>query len=149
VTTVSIGRDREKGYCEAMSAAGIDVRPEWVASGNEELPESENAAAKLLSAGVTAIFAANDVMAYAAMRAIRAAGKKVGDDVAVVGMDDIEMSSWMNPPLTTVRYDIQKLAEIATRYVIKKIQTNNLPNPAGDEMPVPELIVRSSCGAKR
>jgi LacI family transcriptional regulator len=145
---VSHGRDRENGYREAMKAAGLEVNPAWVAQAHFDFAQAEQATRTVLDAGVTAIFASSDVMAYGVFKALRDMGKRVPDDVAVVGMDDLEMSSWLNPPLTTVRYDIRSMAEAATKYAIRRIQTPAPQKPAF-EIPPLQLIVRGSCGAKK
>lgn len=145
---VSLGRDRENGYREAMKAAGIDVNPAWVAQAHFDFGQAEQATRDLVGAGVKAIFAASDVMAYGVLKALRDLGKRVPEDIAVVGMDDLEMSSWHNPPLTTVRYDIRAMAEAATRYAIQRIQSPAPQRPEFD-IPPPQLVVRGSCGAKK
>ncbi len=145
--TVSHGRDREKGYREAMKEAGLDVSASRVAQGKFDFAEAEKVTAGLLDAGATAIFAANDVMAYGVMKALRDMGKRVPEDVSVIGMDDLEVSGWLNPPLTTVRYDIRAMAENATRYAIRRIQSPAPVKPDFD-IPPPQLIVRSSCAPK-
>lgn len=145
---ISLGRDREKGYREAMREANLPIDSAWVVQGQFNIQEAERVAAELLEANVTAIFAASDVMAYGALRALRKAGKRVPQDVAVVGMDDGEMSAWMNPALTTVRTDARLLAENAAKYIIKRIQSPLLQKSGIGDLPSPELIVRESCGGK-
>ena len=145
---ISHGRDREKGYREAMRSAGLKVEPAWVVQGNFELEMAEKAAVDLVKAGVTAIFAASDVMGIGALRALRSLKKSVPHDIAVVGMDDLEIASWTNPALTTVRYDINAMAELATKYVIRRAQSPILPKNPLSEIPPPELVVRESCGAQ-
>lgn len=145
---VSRGRDREKGYRAAMAAAGLEIRPEWVVQAEFDFKMAEEAAPGLIAANVTAVFAASDVMAYGVLKALRESGRRVPEDVAVVGMDDVEMSTWLNPPLTTVRYDIRSIAESATRYAIRRIQTP-MPQQPAFEIPAPELVVRGSCGARK
>ena len=145
---VSHGRDRENGYREAMRAAGLEIQSSWVAQAHFDFAQAESVTKSLLDAGVTAIFAASDVMAYGALKALRDLGKRVPGDIAVVGMDDLEMSSWLNPPLTTVRYDIRTMAEQATKYAIRRIQSPAPQKPAF-EIPPPQLIVRGSCGAQK
>jgi LacI family transcriptional regulator len=144
----SRGRDREKGYRDAMKAAGIQVQGNWVVQAHFDFAEAEQATANLLDAGVTAIFAGSDVMAYGVMKALRDMGKRVPEDISVIGMDDLESSAWMNPPLTSVRYDIRAMAESATRYAIRRIQSPAPVKPDFD-IPAPQLIVRGSCGPKK
>lgn len=145
---ISTGRDRELGYRDAMAAAGLTVQPSWVVPGHFDTDQAERVTNDLLMAGVTAIFAGSDVMAYGALRALKTAGRRVPNDVAVVGMDDLEMSAWVNPALTTVRYDVRLLAELATKYLMRRIQSPVNQKPS-TETPAPELIVRESCGAKK
>lgn len=145
----STGRDRERGYRESMKEAGIEIQPGWVAPGLFDMKTSEEVVEGLVKQGVTAIFAGGDVMAYGVLRGLRALGKRVPEDIAIVGMDDLEMSEWINPALTTVRYDIAKLTGQAAKFLIRQIQTPLMAKTALGEMPVPHLIVRSSCGSKQ
>ncbi|MCG3204737.1 MAG: HTH-type transcriptional regulator GalS [Elusimicrobia bacterium] len=146
---ISHGRDRRNGYFQQMKDSGFQVKPEWVVQGNFDLAMAEKGALELVKAGVTAIFAANDVMATAALRALRTVGKRVPEDIAVVGMDDLEFSDWSNPRLTTVRYDIRLMAELATKYVIRRAQSPMVSSQLLNDMPAPELIIRESCGAQK
>jgi LacI family transcriptional regulator len=145
---VSHGRDRENGYREAMKAAGVEVQPAWVVQAHFDFDQAEKATKSLLDAGVTAIFCASDVMAYGVMKALRDMGKRVPDEISVVGMDDLEMSGWLNPALTTVRYDIRSMAEAATKYAIKRIQAPT-PGKPTFEIPPLELIIRGSSAPKK
>src|SRR5438552_18805546 len=78
---------------------GKAVEQEWSLHTGQRLGEG------LLEAqpGVTAIVAANDVLAAGAMRAIKARGRRVLDDMAVIGFDDFEFATYLDPPLTTVK----------------------------------------------
>ncbi len=145
---VSHGRDRAQGYKDAMKEANLDINPAWIANGDFDIAASEAAVNGLVQGGVTAIFAGSDVMAYGVLRGLRALKKRVPEDVAVVGMDDLEMSSWSNPSLTTVRYDIRSMAELATKYVIRRAQSPIIPKNPLTEVPVPELVIRETCGSK-
>jgi LacI family transcriptional regulator len=148
LSTVSFGRDREKGYRAAMQEAGLPVQDAWVVSGDLDVNQSESAALKLLDAQVTAIFAASDVMAYGVLRAMRKAGRRVPDDVAVMGMDDLDISAYMTPGLSTIRYDIAQMASQAAQFVIKQIHNPTIQKTLLGEMPKPTLVVRETCGAK-
>jgi DNA-binding LacI/PurR family transcriptional regulator len=144
---ISYGRDRAQGYLEAMKEAGCTVNPAWTQNGNFDLEQAEHATKALVQAKVTAIFAGSDSMAFGALRALRALKLRVPEDVAVVGMDDLEMSPWMNPPLTTVRTDIRSMAELAAKYILRRIQAPILPKNSLGDVPAPELVIRESCGA--
>src|SRR5205807_2353151 len=118
----------------------------WVVQGHFNVQQGEQVTESLLQTKVTAIVAASDVMAYGALRALRKAGRRVPEDVALVGMDDLDMSAWMNPSLTTVRTNVLQMAENAARFIIKRIQSPLLQKLGAGDMPAPELIVRESCG---
>jgi DNA-binding LacI/PurR family transcriptional regulator len=92
-----------------------------------------------------AVFAATDVIAMSAIRAIIASGLSVPRDVAVVGFDDIALSAYTNPPLTTVRQDLQRGAKILVDLVLRRIEGEDTPSAT---MPA-ELVIRESSGAAR
>lgn len=90
-----------------------------------------------------AVFGATDVIALSAVRAITAAGLSVPRDVAVVGYDDIAMASHANPPLSTVRQDVQRGAHILIDLLFRRMEGEDTPSAT---MPA-ELIVRESSAA--
>jgi LacI family transcriptional regulator len=99
---------------------------------------------KLLHAKVEfdAVFAHNDISAAGALRALRAAGRTVPDDIAVVGFDNIPMARHTEPPLTTVRQPARQMGETAARMLLE-----HLGGAAGPDEPVvlpTELVVRQS-----
>jgi DNA-binding LacI/PurR family transcriptional regulator len=143
---MSYSRDRALGYEQAIKEAGLESRPDWTLDGDFDLPQSGAAAAALANAGVTAILASSDVMAYGALRGLKASGRRVPDDIALVGIDDLEFAAWNVPSLTSVRVHVRIMAELAAKYVIRRAQTPNIPKNPLTEIPVPELIVRESCG---
>ncbi|OVE76303.1 hypothetical protein BVX98_06275 [bacterium F11] len=147
--TTSHSYDREKGYREAMTAAGLTVQHDWVQQTEYDLNKSVEATNRLINEGVTAIFAGGDVMAYGALRALHKNGKNVPSDMALVGMDDLEMSNWISPTLSTVRFDIAEMAALAVKYIINKVQSPLIKKSTLTDVPQPKLIVRDSCGAKR
>ncbi len=100
------------------------------------------AANRLLEAGVTAIVCGSDVMALGVIRAARAAGLRVPDDLSVVGSDDSLMTEFTDPPLTTVRQPAATLASAACRSLIDQI-SGHAATP-GDVVFQPELVVRGS-----
>jgi LacI family transcriptional regulator len=90
----------------------------------------------------TAIVAASDLMALAALQAIRNAGLQPGHDVAVVGFDDLEAAALAHPPLTTIRQDRQELGTLAALRAIELIE-DPYATPRATVLPV-ELVVRGS-----
>lgn len=90
----------------------------------------------------TAIVAASDLMALAALQAIRDAGLRPGGDIAVVGFDDLEAAALAHPPLTTIRQDRQELGTVAAARAIELIEA---PDVTPDDAVLPvELVVRGS-----
>jgi DNA-binding LacI/PurR family transcriptional regulator len=101
---------------------------------------------KLLAAGepFTALFAFNDISAIGAFRALREAGRRIPEDVSVVGFDDIQSAAFQNPGLTTVRQPLRPMGVIAAETVLRRI---NAPakSPYPKSITVePELIIRAS-----
>ena len=92
----------------------------------------------------TAVFVAGDQMAIGAMEAIHEAGLQVPHDISVVGYDDIEMSKYVTPKLTTVRQDTERIGQHAAELLIEQI-VNKRRVMTTDIIPV-DLIVRQSTG---
>ena len=91
---------------------------------------------------MSAVFCANDHMALGLLRALAEAGRRVPEDVSVVGFDDIPEAAFFLPPLTTVRQDFGELGRRALRLLVDTISGHD---SAGSRLPVvPELVVRSS-----
>ena len=88
------------------------------------------------------VIAATDVIAISAIRAIVAAGLVVPNDISVVGYDDISLAAHTNPPLTTVRQDIEK----GTKHLIDLLFRRLEGEDTESIMMSPELIIRESCG---
>jgi DNA-binding LacI/PurR family transcriptional regulator len=92
------------GARAALRNAGIASAAGHVVVEEPTVAGGQRAAASILAvdAAVTAIVAYNDLMAIGAMRAVRAGGGRVPDDVSVVGFDDVDLAAFVDPPLTTV-----------------------------------------------
>ncbi len=133
-------RQRYEGYRQALAAHGLRV--EELVPAHLTAEPAHQTIRELLNSGrrFDALFAASDVIAMSAMRALAAAGRRVPEDVAVVGFDDIAIAAHASPPLTTVRQDIAGGARHLVELVFRRI--------AGDDAPsvtVPaELVVRES-----
>jgi LacI family transcriptional regulator, galactose operon repressor len=138
-------RDRERGYVEAMAAGGVDVRPGYICHGPHVRSVARRLAQELLALqqAPTAIFAASDTQALGVLEAVRAAGRRVPDDLAVVGFDDIEVSSYAG--LTTVQQPLYESGFKATSLLLEALDAGPLP-PIEHELPL-GLIVRETTGA--
>ncbi|MFC3501574.1 LacI family DNA-binding transcriptional regulator [Micromonospora krabiensis] len=134
------GIERLTGYREAMAEAGL---PQRVATGDFTRESGAAAMRHLLAEDpeLDAVFAASDLMAHAALRTLREAGRRVPDDVAVIGFDDIETAAYTEPPLTTVRQPIQEIGRQMTRQLLR-IAAGETVEPS--LMLPTELILRDS-----
>ncbi|GAA0377348.1 MULTISPECIES: LacI family DNA-binding transcriptional regulator [Micromonospora] len=112
------GIERLAGYRDTVAAAGL---PQMVAVGDFTRESGAAAMRELLTAhpDLDAVFAASDLMAHAALRTLREAGRRVPQDVAVIGFDDIETAAYTEPPLTTVRQPIVELGRQGTRLLLR------------------------------
>jgi DNA-binding LacI/PurR family transcriptional regulator len=135
-------RERRRGWLDALTAAGAPV-PEvlpgdWSAGSGYER-------GRVLAADpeVTAIFAANDQIALGVLWALHEAGRRVPEDVSVVGFDDIPESAFFTPPLTTVRQDFAALGRRAVSLILAQIDGSAPRVPSQIVIPT-ELVVRRS-----
>lgn len=105
------GADRLKGYHEAIRTAGLEGDESLVQVGDFTIVSGERAASELLRArpDIDAIFAASDLMALGVVRAIERAGRRVPEDVAVVGFDDSMIAETARPPLTSVHQPVEEI----------------------------------------
>jgi DNA-binding LacI/PurR family transcriptional regulator len=112
------GVDRLAGYHGELNAA---QRRSVVAVGDFTRESGALAMRQLLEEdpALDAVFAASDLMAHGALRTLRAAGRRVPDDVAVVGFDDIELARYTEPPLTTVRQPIVRVGRTLVRQLLR------------------------------
>jgi DNA-binding LacI/PurR family transcriptional regulator len=118
---MGVGLDRLDGYRDGLAAAGLAADPGLVEPGDFTEEGGAAATARLLGRPgppVDAIFAASDLMAAGALRALRAAGRRVPEDVAVVGFEDSAVARYAQPPLTTVRQPIEEMGRQATRLLL-------------------------------
>jgi DNA-binding LacI/PurR family transcriptional regulator len=137
-------RARLEGWREAMGAAGLPAAGpllgDWSARSGYELGRD-----LARRTDVTAVFCANDQMALGLLRALHEAGRRVPDDISVVGFDDIPESAYLIPPLTTVQQDFTAVGQRA----IEILQAAISGTPAPDRLIGPTLVVRSSTQAPR
>jgi len=139
--------ERLAGYGRALSDHGLAVDRNLVRTA-AFLPGAgyaEMEALLGLTQRPTAVFAASDVMALGAMSAIRTAGLRVPQDVAVVGFDDIFVAAYASPPLTTMRVPAFGIGWSAAELLIALIEGEN---EVSSVVLKTELIVRASCGAE-
>ncbi|MDR7484425.1 MAG: LacI family DNA-binding transcriptional regulator [Armatimonadota bacterium] len=147
--TLPVARERLAGYCDALQAVGIPVDPARIGHGDFHADGGAAVVAALLRRGAafTAVVAANDLMAIGAMRELRRWGRRLPDDVAVVGFDDITFASLVDPRLTTVAQPKYRMGCLAMERMLELLGgADRTPRRLVLE---PRLIVRDSCGASR
>ncbi len=140
---------RWKAAGGAAKELGLEINERLTGQLEGESPSPElgyQVTRKLLATGepFTALFAFNDISAIGAIRALREAGRRVPEDVSVVGFDDIQSAAFQNPALTTVRQPLREMGVTAAQILLRRINA-----PAKTPYPKtvtvePELIVRAS-----
>lgn len=122
-------RERRRGYVEAMQSLGLTTPVSYQQRGDFSEEGGWRATQALLAGSPrpTAIFAANDMMALGAMRAIREQGLSVPHDIAVTGFDDIPTARYVSPPLTTVRVDVEALGARAATLLLETMRAAIAP----------------------
>ncbi len=139
--------DRTAGYKQALEGAKISLGERHIEVGDWSYQGGYGAMIRLLGEApeITALFAQNDRMAIGAMRALREAGRKIPDDVAIVGYDDIPVAAYSEPPLTTMCQPMQEVGETAVRLLIRSIEE---PDTERKEVLLrTELVQRETCGS--
>ena len=137
---------RYKGACAAMAAAGVEAQAALQVDAITTEQAGFDAANILIKRGAPfdAIFAASDLIAIGAIRALEVCGRAVPGDVAIIGFDDIPAASLAHPPLTTVQQDLRRAGEALVDALLGQIRNEKAP---ATMLPV-KLVVRKSCGAR-
>jgi LacI family transcriptional regulator len=136
--------ERIEGYKKALLEAGIPFNHDLVIKGNFMQDGGYFATMKLFQKEKpTAIFYASDSMAVGGIQAAQELGLKVPEDLSIIGFDDIEISSYLNPPLTTIRMDFSEMASISVNSLVSSIESDS-GFSAHYIVPV-ELVERKSC----
>ena len=137
------------GYRNAMIEKKLSTESRYVANVLLSYEGGYNGAKKLLSCAsdITAVFCANDITAVGAMRAFQESGLSIPKDISVIGVDDIETSKYLAPPLTTIQIPIEEMGKLAAKLLVDRIH-------GGHRIPVKLLLpfqlkVRESCAKPR
>lgn len=136
---------RAQGYRDALLAAGVQVRPELMAEADFSMQSGYRAVDGLLRGApdLDAVFCANDLMALGVLRRLRELGRRVPEDIAVVGMDDIDMAAMSAPTLSTVSLQAEERGRVATELLIERLSLDG-PLPPRAVTVLPRLVVRES-----
>jgi len=162
--------DRFAGYQQALEEAGIAIDPTLIAQGDFTIASGRAATTQLLalSARPTAIFAANDQMAYGVLSVSEAHGLRLPDDLAVIGFDDTTLSSHTRPALSTVKQPFAEMGRSAAEMLLALVSAprlfgggaySQMAQPVGTRAELgsrqptriqwpTELVVRASCGSE-
>lgn len=118
-TTVQTGVERQRGYEEAMSAAGLRA---LVAHGGFRLEGGRQAADELIDEGATALLVANNLMAVGVLQAVKARGLRPRTDIGLVSIDDPPWASLTDPPLTTLAQPVRAMADAAVELLFHRLE---------------------------
>jgi DNA-binding LacI/PurR family transcriptional regulator len=141
---MSAGVDRLRGYVDATRAGALQDAASRVAYGDFTEGAGYREMKILLeqTPEIDGVFVASDLMGIGALRALHDLGRRVPDDVAIVGFDDAPLASYADPPLTTIRQPVELLGQEMVRLLLHR-----LSDPDGDAESIvlpTELVVRAS-----
>jgi DNA-binding LacI/PurR family transcriptional regulator len=139
-------KDRYLGHCQALKEAGLDVTNTMQFDAFSTEQSGYQAVQELVDSGnqFDAVFCASDLIALGALRCLREKGLSIPQDVAIAGFDNIPISSFANPALTTVHQNTKLAGEILVDSLLKLINAEDVSHYL---IPV-DLVVRQSCGAQ-
>lgn len=137
-------KKRLLGYRQALQEFNIPYREEYVFEGQIDYGSGISLAGQLLRSGLraTGIVAAADILAIGAVKGLFEAGKNVPSDYSIIGFDDVEISQYLTPGLTTVRQQISLKGQKAVELLLKHIEDPSLPKQ--EEILPLQLVVRGS-----
>jgi DNA-binding LacI/PurR family transcriptional regulator/signal transduction histidine kinase/ActR/RegA family two-component response regulator len=138
-------RSRFEVYREALERHGLPYEPALVAFGDFTMTTGTSVMREVLARGVAfdALVAANDGMALGAMQVLREHGVRVPEQASVTGFDDLVLARFTDPPLTTIRQPLERMAALAIELLVEQMDGGAVPEVA--ELPV-EVVLRRSCG---
>jgi LacI family transcriptional regulator, repressor for deo operon, udp, cdd, tsx, nupC, and nupG len=140
-----LGQDRLKGFYQAMAQYNLTVEPILVQEGDFSYESGFNMMMKFLALNhpPTAVFAANDEMAFGAIKAAKSKGVSVPDDISVMGFDDIKFSSVFEPTLTTIAQPAFEIGTKAMELLIRLMNREEIEK--SQYILEDQLIIRDSC----
>ncbi|WP_186577098.1 LacI family DNA-binding transcriptional regulator [Aquibacillus kalidii] len=140
-----VSRNRKIGFEDTMKQLGIPINKAWIHEGDFYETSGYESMNKMFDSGSypQAIFAASDMMAFGAIRAIKDKGLRVPEDIRVIGCDDIDACRFSYPTLTTVKQHKDRLGKLAAHMLVDLINEERQIKPIFIDS---ELVVRESCG---
>ncbi|GHH20658.1 LacI family DNA-binding transcriptional regulator [Streptomyces rubradiris] len=123
-----VAQSRLRGYRQALAAAGLSTDESWIAEGDFTEESGRRAMARLLERHpeVDAVLAASDTTAAGALRELHATGRRVPEDVAVIGFDDFPLAEQTEPRLTTVRQPLAEIGRAMVRLLLEELEEPSL-----------------------
>jgi LacI family repressor for deo operon, udp, cdd, tsx, nupC, and nupG len=140
-------QNRMLGYERALVANDVTVSPELIIEGDWSASSGDLIFRELwlnLDNRPTALFVQNDLMAIGVLHAAEELGLQIPDDLSIISIDDLPLTPYLNPPLTTMRQDFAELGRIATRMLIRSVEHHQAPQR--HELIKATLIQRQSTG---
>lgn len=141
-----VGMDRLEGYRAALRVKGLVPDPDMIVEGDFTEMGGYTATQQLLPRHPDAIFVASDTMATGALRALREANRRVPQDVALAGFDDMPFAAHTDPPLTTVRQTIHRAGLAAVETLVDLV--THPGSPTRRIILPTELVIRASTGSR-
>lgn len=137
------GYDRYRGFMDSVAEFNLETKDNWMLYGDFTEKTGYSCAKEIMKQYEvpTAILCVGDLVAIGAMEAFNESGLRTGKDISIIGFDDILISRYVTPRLTTVRQDKSKLGEIAAHQLIQLIEGGSPPHPI--VLPT-QLIIRDS-----
>jgi LacI family transcriptional regulator len=119
--------ERREGYEKAIIQSGLTLKKRFILSLEPTLEGAYKEMKEILENGIelpTAFVAANDIIAFGAMKALKEAGIKIPDDISIIGLDDMPFCEISDPPITTLRVYKERMGKIAVKRLIERIMNN-------------------------
>ena len=119
-----ISKERYEGYKEALAHYNIKYNEKYIVYGEYECEDAYKETKKLLkqSPEITAIFAISDIMAMGASKASTDIGRKIGQDIAIVGFDGMDMAKYYQPSITTIKQPKKEMSELSIELILKLLE---------------------------
>lgn len=142
---------RREGFTDAINTLTLPRKDDWIIHGDFSVGSGWTAAEAILAMQdpPTAVFCASDMVALGLISGLRAAGIAVPDDISIVGFDDIELTSYSEPALTTIRQDRTALGERAAHHLLQALGHDGKQATAQVEIVDVSLVCRASCAPPR
>ena len=143
---LSLSKDRTEGYRQSLTAAGLPFDEGLVVEGDFTVGSGAEAMEKLLALPdrPDAVFCANDEMAFGAQQAIRRAGLKMPEDIAIIGFDDIRFAEFAEPPLSSIRQPTVEIGSTAMRIMLDLLFDRPAAEDQSSQICGHRLVVRES-----